>query len=52
LIDLIDFFSLITLTILFSVAKTIDIVLVSYQDIAHLGALPYAFGKLGMKVCV
>jgi len=35
-----------------SIAKTIDIVLVTYQDIAHLGALPYAFGKLGLKAQV
>ena len=31
------------------VAPTIDAVLVSHPDTEHLGALPYAFGSLGMR---
>ena len=31
------------------VAPSVDAVLVSHPDTAHLGALPYAFGKLGMR---
>eukprot|EP01104_Vermistella_antarctica_P017312 TRINITY_DN6110_c0_g1_i2.p1 TRINITY_DN6110_c0_g1~~TRINITY_DN6110_c0_g1_i2.p1 ORF type:complete len:859 (-),score=215.94 TRINITY_DN6110_c0_g1_i2:92-2518(-) len=31
------------------VAPQIDAVLVSHADIAHLGALPYAVGKLGLR---
>jgi cleavage and polyadenylation specificity factor subunit 2 len=31
-----------------SVASTIDGVLLSYPDTMHLGALPYAVGKLGL----
>ena len=31
------------------VAPTIDAVLLSHPDTEHLGALPYAFGKLGLR---
>ncbi|XP_044746186.1 probable cleavage and polyadenylation specificity factor subunit 2 [Coccinella septempunctata] len=31
------------------VVHTIDAVLISYPDISHLGALPYAIGKLGLN---
>ncbi len=29
-------------------AKTVDVVLLSYPDIPHLGALPYAVGRCGL----
>ena len=32
-----------------AIAKDVDAVLISHPDTAHLGALPYAFGKLGMN---
>lgn len=35
-----------------SVAPRVDIVLLSHPDIGHLGALPYAMSKLGMKADV
>lgn len=31
------------------VAPSVDAVLISHPDISHLGALPYAAGKLGLK---
>eukprot|EP00052_Salpingoeca_macrocollata_P031861 m.323696 g.323696 ORF g.323696 m.323696 type:complete len:745 (-) comp29922_c0_seq1:38-2272(-) len=30
-------------------AASIDVVLVTYPDLPHLGALPYAYGKLGLR---
>jgi Cft2 family RNA processing exonuclease len=35
-----------------SIAQRIDAVLISHPDISHLGALPYAFAKGGMKAKV
>ncbi|GBG69921.1 hypothetical protein CBR_g4749 [Chara braunii] len=35
-----------------SVVKDIDAVLISHPDTAHLGALPYAYGKLDLKAPV
>ena len=32
-----------------AIAPKVDAVLISHPDTAHLGALPYAFGKLGMN---
>ena len=32
-----------------SIAKDINAVLITHSDTEHLGALPYAFGKLGMN---
>jgi cleavage and polyadenylation specificity factor subunit 2 len=37
------------LTNIYRYLKTIDAVLISYPDIAHLGALPYAVGKMGLS---
>ncbi|CAM9498044.1 unnamed protein product, partial [Ectocarpus sp. 4 AP-2014] len=34
------------------VVKRIDLVLISHPDLEHLGGLPYAFGKLGMRAKV
>jgi len=34
------------------VANRIDLVLISHPDLAHMGALPYAMGKLGLKAPV
>lgn len=34
------------------IAPTIDAVLISHADLSHLGGLPYAVGKLGMKATV
>ena len=44
-----DRFDVSLLRPLASVAKDIDAVLISHSDTEHLGALPYAFGKLGMN---
>jgi cleavage and polyadenylation specificity factor subunit 2 len=37
-----------TLAPLAAIAPTVNAVLISHPDTAHLGALPYAFGKLGL----
>eukprot|EP00903_Cladosiphon_okamuranus_P008763 g8395.t1 len=34
------------------VVKRVDLVLISHSDLEHLGGLPYAFGKLGMRAKV
>ena len=40
---------LINILPLFQVVGKIDAVLLSYPDCPHLGALPYAVGKLGLS---
>ncbi|CAM6100385.1 unnamed protein product [Calypogeia fissa] len=47
-----DSFDVSQLQPLASVASTIDAVLLSYPDTMHLGALPYAVGKLGLTATV
>ena len=44
-----DQFDVAMLEPLAKVAPSIDAVLISHPDTAHLGALPYAFGKLGLN---
>eukprot|EP00897_Mesotaenium_endlicherianum_P003275 jgi/Mesen1/2976/ME000176S02016 len=44
-----DSFDLSQLEPLRHVAKSVDAVLLSHPDMAHLGALPYAVGKLGLQ---
>lgn len=43
-----DRFDVSVLEPLAAIAPKVDAVLISHPDTAHLGALPYAFGKLGM----
>lgn len=43
-----DRFDVSVLAPLAAIAPKVDAVLISHPDTAHLGALPYAFGKLGM----
>ena len=43
-----DQFDVNLLAPLAAIAPTIDAVLITHPDTAHLGALPYAFGKLGL----
>ena len=44
-----DQFDVDMLAPLAAIAPEVDAVLISHPDTAHLGALPYAFGKLGMN---
>jgi len=44
-----DRFAPASLGLLKEVAPRVDYVLVSHPDLAHMGALPYAFGQLGMN---
>ena len=44
-----DSFDVNLLEPLAKVAAEVDAVLISHPDTEHLGALPYAFGKLGMR---
>jgi len=43
-----DFFDTKALEPLRRVAKTIDAILISHPDMKHLGAIPYAYAKLGL----
>ncbi|XP_049849275.1 cleavage and polyadenylation specificity factor subunit 2-like [Schistocerca gregaria] len=47
-----DTFGLEQIESLRDVAPTVDVVLVSYPDIAHIGALPYARANFGLKAPV
>ena len=40
---------MLNILLLFQVVGKIDAVLLSYPDCPHLGALPYAVGKLGLS---